>query len=306
MAFGGGEVDEAAFAEEINFAAVFHDVFVHEGARGLFRAGELFQRGDINFHVEVSGITDYGAILHFLKVFVGDDGLVPRDGDENFADLGGIGHGHHAEPVHDGFQGARGIDLGDDDVCAVTFGAHGNASSAPAVAGDDDAHSSEQHVGGANDAVQCGLPGAVAIIEEMLGERVVHGDDGILQRAVLGHGAEPDDASSGFFGAADDVFDELGMLSEQLSDEVRAVVHGDLRLVVNCGGDVRVVGGVVFTLDGVSGDAVILDERGSDFVLGGKRIRAAENQVRATVTQSDGEIGGFAGDVQAGGHANAF
>jgi len=36
--------------------------------------------------------------------------------------------------------------------------------------------------------------GAVAIVEEMLGERIVHGDDRILERAVLGHGAQANDA----------------------------------------------------------------------------------------------------------------
>ena len=102
------------------------------------------------------------------------------------------------------------------------------------------------------------------------------------------------------------LLNELGMLGEELSDEVGAVVHGDLRFVVDGRGDVRVVGGVVFAFDGVGGDAVVLDEGGGDFVLRGKRIRAAEDHVRAAVTQSDGEVGGFAGDVQAGGHADAF
>ncbi len=103
-------------------------------------------------------------------------------------------------------------------------------------------------------------PCAVAIVEEMLGERVVHGDDGIFQCAVLGHGAQADDAGGGFFGAADYVLDQLGMLGEKLGDEVRAVVHGDLRLVVNCSGDVRVVGSVVFAFDGVRRDAIVLHQ----------------------------------------------
>ena len=270
------------------------------------RAGELFQRGNIDFHVEVAGIANHRAILHFFEVFVRDDGLVAGDGDEDFADFGGFGHGHHAETVHDGFQGARGIDFGDDHVRAVTFGAHGDAASAPAVAGDDDAHAREQHVGGANDAVERGLACAVAIVEEMLGERVVDGDDGILQRAVLGHGAQANDAGGGFFGAADDVGHELGALGEQL------VTRSAPSSMVICGlwsmrrGDVRVVGGVVLALDGVGGDAVVLDQGGGDFVLRGKRIRAAEDHVGAAVTQSDGEVRGFAGDVQASGHADAL
>ena len=130
------------------------------------RAGQLFQRGDVNFDVEVAGIADHRAVVHFFEVLVSDHGLVAGDGDENFADPGGVGHGHHAETVHDGFERARGIDFGDDHVRAVALGAHGDAASAPAVAGDDYAHAGEQHVGGANDAVESGLARAVAIVEE--------------------------------------------------------------------------------------------------------------------------------------------
>ena len=87
---------------------------------------------------------------------------------------------------------------------AVALGAHGDALAAPAVAGDDDAHAGEQHVGGADDAVDGGLAGAVAVVEEMLGLGVVDGDDGKLQHAVLLHGPQADDAGGRFFHAGDD------------------------------------------------------------------------------------------------------
>ena len=85
--------------------------------------------------------------------------------------------------------------------------AHGDAASAPAVAGNDQLQSGEQQVGGADDAVERGLAGAVAIVEEMLGERVVDGDHRELERAVLGHGAQTNDAGGGFFRAADHVLE---------------------------------------------------------------------------------------------------
>ena len=188
----------------------------------------------------------------------------------------------------------------------MTLGAHGHAASAPAVAGDDDAKAGEQQVRGANHAIERGLAGAVAIVEEVLGERVVDGDDRKLQGAVLGHGAQANHAGGGFLGAADDVLEQIGALGEELGDQVGAVVHGDLRLVVERGVDVRVVGGVVLTLDGVGGDVVVLDERRGDFILRRERVRSAENHVGAAVTQSDGEIGRFAGDVQTGGNAHAL
>src|SRR6185437_2588561 len=70
--------------------------------------------------------------------------------------------------------------------------------------------------------------------------------------------------------------------------------------------DVRVIRGIVFALDGERWNGVILREAGGDFVLCGKRIRGAENHIGAAVTQRDGEVGRFAGDVQASGHANAL
>ncbi len=76
--------------------------------------------------------------LHVFEVVGGEHGLVAGDGDENVADLRGFVHGHHAEAVHDGFDGFRGIDFGDDDVGAQALGAHRDAAAAPAVAGDDD------------------------------------------------------------------------------------------------------------------------------------------------------------------------
>src|ERR1700733_4914381 len=96
------------------------------------------------------------------------------------------------------------------------------------------------------------------------------------------------------------------MLGQELGDQVGAVVHGDLRLVVNGRCDVRVVGGVVFTFDGVGGDSVVFYQRGGYFVLGGERIGAAEDYVCAAVTQGDREVRGLAGDVQTGGHADAL
>ena len=97
----------------------------------------------------------------------------------------------------------HGIDFGDDHVGAESLGAHGHAASAPAVAGDHDLEAGDQKVGGANDAVNRGLAGAVAIVEEMLGFGIVHGNDGIFQRAVFRHGAETNHAGGGFLGAAD-------------------------------------------------------------------------------------------------------
>ena len=152
-----------------------------------------------------------------------------------------------------------------------------------------------------------GLAGAIAIVEQVLGVGVVDGDDGITQHAFLGHGAQADDAGGGFFGAADHVRRvRVGALGVKDGDQVGAVVHGDLRLVVERGHDVAVVGVVVLALDGEDGDVVVADQAGGHVILRGKRVGRAEHDVGAAVAQGDHEIRGFGGYVQAGGDANAL
>ncbi len=106
------------------------------------------------------------------------------------------------------------------------------SASAPAVAGDHELRARQQEVGGANDAVDGGLPGAVAVVEQVLGVGIVHRDDGILQHAFLRHGAQADDAGGGLFGAADHAVERVFALGVQHDDQVGAVIHGDVRLVV--------------------------------------------------------------------------
>ena len=164
-----------------------------------------------------------------------DHTLVSRHGDVNVAFLHRFSHRHHSETVHRGFDALHRIDFRDDDVGTEALGAHGHTAAAPAVTGNDNFEAREEHVGGANDAVNGGLPGAVAIVEEVFGHRIIHGDDRILQGAVLGHGAKAYDTSSGFFRSGDHVGDEVDAFGQQHGDQVRAVVHGELRFVLQCG-----------------------------------------------------------------------
>ena len=109
----------------------------------------------------------------------------------------------------------------------------------------------------------------------MLGVRLIDRDDGVCESAGFGHRAQADDASGRLFRARDDVFEQLAALFVEGGDEVRAVIHRDLRLVSEGGVDVLVVGGVVFAADGVYGDAVHSDERSGCIVLSGERIAGA-------------------------------
>src|SRR5579872_658868 len=150
VAFGGGKVDEAAFAEQIDLASIFHGVFFHEVARGALGAGQLLQRRNVDLDVEVPGVGHNSAILHRLEVLFGDDVLVAGDRYEDVADLGSLFHRHHAKAIHHRFERLGGLDLSNDDVGAHTFGARGQAASAPAVTGDHELRTRQQNVGAAH------------------------------------------------------------------------------------------------------------------------------------------------------------
>ena len=89
-------------------------------------------------------------------------------------------------------------------------------------------------------------------------------------------------------------------------DDVRAVVHGELRAVLQRLLDVAVVRLVVFAADGEDGDAVFVHEGRGDVVLGRERVAGAEAQVGAAVAQGDRQVRCFGGDVEAGGHPDAL
>ena len=138
-----------------------------------------------------------------------------------------------------GLERPQRVDLGDDHVRAHAPGAHGDAAPAPAVAGDDEAPAGEQDVGGADDAVDRRLAGAVAVVEEVLRLRLVDGDDREGELAVGLQRPQADDAGRRLLGAADDLGELVAALPVEHADHVGAVVHRELRAVVDGRLDVR-------------------------------------------------------------------
>ncbi len=87
---------------------------------------------------------------------------------------------------------------------------------------------------------------------------------------------------------------------DERRNQVGAVIHGDMRLVLQGGDNVLVVGIVVLAADGVDGNAEVVDEAGSDVVLGAERIGGDQHEVSAASLEGAGEVGGLGGHVQAG------
>ncbi len=149
------------------------------------------------------------------------------------------------------------------------------------------------------------MSGAVAVVEQVLGVSIVDGNNGELQHAFLGHCAQADDAGGRFLGSADHAFKRVGALGVQNRDEIGAVVHRNVRLVVDGGQDVVVIRVVVLALDGKHRNVVIADKRCGNIILGRKRIRGAEDHFGSAVAQADRKIRGLGRDVQAGRHSDS-
>ena len=307
VAVGGGEVNEAAFAEDHDGVAGGDGEAVDEFAEAFLSfLGHLGEGDEVEFDVEVAGVTDQGAVFHDFEVFAADDVDVAGDGDKDVAFGGGFFHRHDLETVHDGFDGFDGIDFGDDHVTAEAAGAGGDAFAAVAVAGDDDGLAGDEVVGGADDAVQSGLAGAVAVVEKVLTHGVVDGHGRELKGAISFHGLEADDAGGRFFHRGDDVLGEVFAGGVEEGDEIAAVVHGDVGLDVEGGVHVTEVGVAVFAFDGVDVDAVLFDECGGIVILGGEGVGGAGDDFSAAGDEGAEEVGGLRSDVETGAHAVAL
>ncbi len=288
-------------------AAVFQRVLFHEGASGAFRAGQLLQAGDVDLHIEVAGVRDDRAIFHVLEMLAcAITFLLPVTVQKTSPSLAASSMGITRKPsitASSAFVGSTSVTM---TSAPMPRARDGQAAPAPAVAGDHEVRAREQEVGGADDAVDGRLPGAVAVVEQMLGVSVVHGDDGILQHAFLRHGAQPDHAGGGLFGAADHAGNASWRLVCRHRHQVGAVVHGDLRLVIERRHDVRVIGVVVLALDGEDRNAVIAHQAGGNIILRGERVRGAQHHVGAAIAQADRQVRGLGGDVQASRDAHAL
>ncbi len=137
----------------------------------------------------------------------------------------------------------------------------------------------------------------------MLRARVVDRDHRERERAVGLHRLQPDHAGRRLLHPGDDVAELLAAGRVEDADHVGAVVHRQLRLVVDRGLDVLVVGVVVLALDREDGDAVLLDERRRGVVLRRERVRGAEHDVGAARLERAHQVRGLGRDVQARGDA---
>jgi hypothetical protein len=299
MALGGREVDEPALRDEVEPPPVGERELLHELPCDSRRGGEAAQRRDVDLDVEVAGIRQDRAVLHALQVGAADHVLVSGRRAEDVAHLGSPRHRQHLEAVHRRLERRHRIDLRDDHVRAHAARPARHAAPDPAVAGDDEPLAGEEDVRRPDDPVDRRLARPVAVVEEVLRSRLVDGNDREAELAVALERLQPDHAGGRLLRAGDHVAELLPAVAVEDADHVGAVVHGHVRLVVDGRLDMRVVGVVVLALDREDGHVVLLDERRGDVVLGGERVRRAQDDVGAAGLERAHQVGGLGGDVQA-------
>src|SRR5437870_360721 len=173
MAFGGSQVDETAFAQKVDLAAIFERVLFDEIASGTLGGSHPLKRRNVDLDVEVPGIRNDRAILHHFEMLPSEHALIAGHSTEHIANGGGLGHRHYAEAIHHRFERLGWVNLGDDHLRPSATRATSQPASAPAVARDHELRSGKQKIRSPDNAIDRGLPGAVAVVEQVLGIRIV-------------------------------------------------------------------------------------------------------------------------------------
>ncbi len=139
-------------------------------------------------------------------------------------------------------------------------------------------------------------------VEQVLRERVVHGDDGVAQYALFRHRAQPDDARRGLL--------EYRLRCLPANPCAWCAAGGPgrrrqsiviCRLMVGRRRKMRVIRGyVVLALDRVHRNRIIAHQRRRHIVLRGQRIRRAQrDRLHPSRSAEAIQIGRLGGDVQA-------
>ena len=162
----------------------------------------------------------------------------------------------------------------------------------PAVADDAELAAGEAQVREPVDRGERRLAGAVAVVEQVLAERVVGGDRRERQLSGGLHRAQPRDAGRRLLGHAREPCRDLGPVLDDPRRQLGAVVDDDLRLRVGDGEQIGVellARGAVARVD----LDPARDERGADRVLGRARVRAGGDDLRAGVGEQRRQVRGL-------------
>ena len=93
-----------------------------------------------------------------------------------------------------------------------------------------------------------------------------------MEDVVLSHAAEADHSRRGLFGASTNFRQLILSIGMQRRNEICAVIHRDLRPVVQGSRQMFVIGRVIFTFDGKDRNLMKPYQGGRDVVLRAQRV----------------------------------
>src|SRR5262249_4883011 len=145
-----------------------------------------------------------------------------------------------------------------------------------------------------------------AIIEHVLGIRIVYCEHREFENTLLLHTAQTNHTGRCLFQAADNGRDEVGTCGMKSRNEITAVIHCHIRLVIKDSINMAIVGWLVLALNGKGGNAIHAHQGSGNLILGRKWVGSAEYEIRSTSLQGNRQIRRLSGNMQAARHTNPF
>ena len=173
MAIAGSEVNQAAFSQEVQDAAISQFIAFNIVTGFEMAYSQIVQVVFIDFYVEMTGIGQDDAVVHLFQMFLADDVFVACKGNKNIAHFSSFFHGHDFKAVENSFNSLNGVYFRNDDVGAQAFRPHSTAAAAPAIAGNDNAFAYDREVRRTHNTIPRGLTCAIAVIKEVFAVRIV-------------------------------------------------------------------------------------------------------------------------------------
>src|SRR5699024_3239577 len=126
-----------------------------------------------------------------------------------------------------------------------------------------------------------------------------------LEVAGLRHRLLTNDTCGGLLGSAPNLLGEFRVVLVHDGHNIGAVINHYVRLVLNGGVDVTHVRLIILTLDGIDANT-LFHQRSSNVILRSQRVAGAKNGIGSTGYHGENQVGGFGGDVGAGGDLHTF
>ena len=122
----------------------------------------------------MAGITNDRAILHLFKVLAIQNKFITSHRAKDVTLRSCFSHGHNPEAIHQCLKRGQRVNLGNNHIRTHASSPPRQTFAAPAVARHHKALASQQNISRTHNAIQRALPGAIAIVKQMFGQRIIH------------------------------------------------------------------------------------------------------------------------------------